>query len=509
MSSMFAFLLVLTLWSALMTGARRLIESDAVPQDRAEKVFLALCLAPLVVWPVLRLAAQHVAIAAPLPVQPFADAWAAGAQQVQAVVSGPRSAGIAVLLANGLARGLIWSFAGVSAFMLARWLAGVARMVRICAAGQASELAPDVAVSSRAATPFAWGRGGIVLPSRLVRDMDRCRIALILRHEREHLRRGDPLWFLALSFIDAVFWFNPFILRQTRRCRLAAELACDAAIAAADPALRRLYAETLIEVLKTAAGEPRPYAPAAFSTVKPGDNAVRLLHIMRPPAQRRIRLRPLCAMAAILFIPFGAVSLAWSQAPARAALARLPVVGGLAALPAMIMPDMAAPDAALGALPMSGALVREYGMQPDPVTHKSRLHQGIDIGAPGGTPVHAAAGGKVVFAGNEGLYHKTVEIDHGNGLKTRYAQLGRIDVHWGDTVAADQVIGASGKDNGAEPHLHFEVWRGGRSMNPLLAYAARFSGDSARTRGAPAVHASMRVGERQVTADRIAAPPKS
>ncbi len=94
-------------------------------------------------------------------------------------------------------------------------------------------------------------------------------------------------------------------------------------------------------------------------------------------------------------------------------------------------------------------------------------HQGIDLAAPIGTPVWATADGRVVFAGKERGYGRTVLIDHGGGYQTRYAHLRRLGTKTGKRVEKGDLIGQvgrSGNANGA--HLHYEVIKNGQPVNP-------------------------------------------
>ncbi|HHW40844.1 MAG TPA: M23 family metallopeptidase [Syntrophomonadaceae bacterium] len=112
--------------------------------------------------------------------------------------------------------------------------------------------------------------------------------------------------------------------------------------------------------------------------------------------------------------------------------------------------------------PVGGGITSGYGYRG------GEFHSGIDIAAGAGVAVHAAAGGRVVEAGWGGGYGRTVVIDHGNGLATRYAHLSRVDVSTGETVSKGEVIGAVGSSGRATgPHLHFEVMSNGGSVNPL------------------------------------------
>jgi murein DD-endopeptidase MepM/ murein hydrolase activator NlpD len=108
-----------------------------------------------------------------------------------------------------------------------------------------------------------------------------------------------------------------------------------------------------------------------------------------------------------------------------------------------------------------------FGVRTDPFLGKAAMHTGIDLRGDIGEPVHATANGKVTMAGWEGGYGKMVEIDHGNGLATRYGHLSEIDVKVGQIVRIGQVIGkigSTGRSTG--PHLHYETRVHDEPVNP-------------------------------------------
>ena len=95
------------------------------------------------------------------------------------------------------------------------------------------------------------------------------------------------------------------------------------------------------------------------------------------------------------------------------------------------------------------------------------MHTGLDFRAATGDPVRATANGKVVSSGWAGGYGRMVEIDHGNGLSTRYGHMSEIGVKVGDIIKIGQVIGAVGSTGRSTgPHLHFEVRLNGVPQNP-------------------------------------------
>jgi murein DD-endopeptidase MepM/ murein hydrolase activator NlpD len=113
-------------------------------------------------------------------------------------------------------------------------------------------------------------------------------------------------------------------------------------------------------------------------------------------------------------------------------------------------------------------IVSKYGWRVHPILGVRKLHEGIDIWAPEGTPIKAAAGGVVVWAGPRGGYGNAVIIDHGSGVGTVYAHQSSVAVGAGQSVSRGQVIGYVGHTGLAGgPHLHFEVRVGGRTYDPL------------------------------------------
>lgn len=108
-----------------------------------------------------------------------------------------------------------------------------------------------------------------------------------------------------------------------------------------------------------------------------------------------------------------------------------------------------------------------FGYRSDPIHGGAAMHPGLDFRGPVGSPIHAAANGKVTFVGTKSGYGKVVEITHGNGMMTRYAHMSAWKAKVGHTVGAGEVIGligSTGRSTG--PHLHFEVRIHGRAVNP-------------------------------------------
>ena len=108
-----------------------------------------------------------------------------------------------------------------------------------------------------------------------------------------------------------------------------------------------------------------------------------------------------------------------------------------------------------------------FGVRVDPFLHVAAMHTGLDFRGDAGDPIHATAAGTVVGAGWSGGYGRMIEIDHGNGLSTRYGHLSEIGVKVGEPIKIGQVIGqvgSTGRSTG--PHLHYETRIDGEAVDP-------------------------------------------
>lgn len=109
-----------------------------------------------------------------------------------------------------------------------------------------------------------------------------------------------------------------------------------------------------------------------------------------------------------------------------------------------------------------------FGMREDPITDQWRLHTGLDLAGPMGSPVLAARSGRVVHAEYTGNYGNLVIVDHGDAIRTLYSHMSSFNVTVGEYVSAGEVIGqvgSTGRSTG--PHVHFSVTRSGRWEDPL------------------------------------------
>ena len=120
-------------------------------------------------------------------------------------------------------------------------------------------------------------------------------------------------------------------------------------------------------------------------------------------------------------------------------------------------------------MPTTGWLSSQFSLSRfHPILHESRAHEGIDLQAPMGAPIIAPAAGRVMSVGREPGFGNTFEVDHGNGIVTRFAHCSRIVVRVGQLVTRGQVMATVGNTGLATgPHLHYEVHVNGKAVDPL------------------------------------------
>ena len=118
--------------------------------------------------------------------------------------------------------------------------------------------------------------------------------------------------------------------------------------------------------------------------------------------------------------------------------------------------------------PVRGYLSSGFGRRSDPFTGRKSRHSGIDVAATRGTKVMAPANGVVVSVGRRGPYGRSIMIDHGNDIITRYGHLHGYNVGAGQHVQRGDVIGFVGNTGRSNaPHLHYEVWVHDKAQNPI------------------------------------------
>jgi murein DD-endopeptidase MepM/ murein hydrolase activator NlpD len=149
--------------------------------------------------------------------------------------------------------------------------------------------------------------------------------------------------------------------------------------------------------------------------------------------------------------------------------------------------------------PVNGGVTSGFGMRRHPILGYARMHSGLDFKAGYGAPIFAVTDGVVAYAGRKGGYGNFVQLNHGGGLATGYGHMSRIAARPGSRVRRGQIIGYVGSTGlSTGPHLHYELYRGGRAVNPMsvkFTQRAQLEGsDLARFKGQLARLKSVKPG---------------
>jgi peptidoglycan hydrolase FlgJ len=224
-------------------------------------------------------------------------------------------------------------------------------------------------------------------------------------------------------------------------------------------------AQRVIEVARAVRNAPAALNQNNTTLVEVGQA---LIQPEQPDRLKSVPRLPLAATASV------ATPVATVEAPAVSTPLTLPTA--LPGTPAASATVASAPATVALHLPVRGRISSTFGLRRDPLHGGHRQHGGLDIAAARGTPIAAAAAGKVVFAGQRGGYGNLVELAHADGRRTRYAHADKILVTLGEEVQQGQpvaTVGSTGRSTGA--HVHFEVREQGSKVDPLTVVAKDFS----------------------------------
>ncbi len=436
-------LLALTLFTVIVWSGVVAVVDGFAPQNRDRKrepILLALMVAPIVVG-LIAVIFEYNSSSVTYTFTHLETVGADGFHQAMQEASAKKH------MADGLKWAVLFGVgvyvAGAGVF-IGRLLIHSMRLNQIAASAKLKDgyLGDDVAITSEVVPPFASLSGRIIIPKELTETLSADQLSMIVDHERAHIRRGDAILFLALSFVDAVFWISPFVRKQTNRCRLSAEIACDKAVTQSMPLARDAYATTLLAVLKHAAGRVYPSAPTLFSSRINSEHQIRIRRILESVSPVYARGASIVLMIlAVLMIP---------MSMAQVAIAR--------------SASTHVPNFAIA--PLDGRLVSGFGERQHPVN--DTLDQGVIIDAPMGAPVVAPAAGRVVLIEpHPAGYGQFVLIDHGDGFLVSYGPQNELEVALGDDIAAGQTIARVPSNNmGLDPFFFIAVLKDGELIDP-------------------------------------------
>ncbi len=319
--------------------------------------------------------------------------------------------------------------------------------------------------SAHPRTPFTYGTLApvIFLPRAVLERNEPGLVESVLAHELAHIRRWDDLLLKAQLVISALYFFNPLAWLAVGKMREESDRACDELVLSRGRLTAKTYGQSILTVLKLGLASEPSVTPALASRKR--RLKARLETIMVKNALRKNGVRTLYPIPTALAL--GLVLLPMAGASSGAA-------SGGDVVTALQESSSGQEQAVAMSSPMPGARVSAaWGPMLHPFSGEETHHRGIDLVGRPGAEIRAAAGGTVAEATADysgGDAHGTVVVlDHGNGIKTFYSHLERLDVAKGQRLAKGEVLGtqgATGKVTG--PHLHFEVWVNGEFRDPAL-----------------------------------------
>ncbi|MEO1321812.1 MAG: M23/M56 family metallopeptidase [Pseudomonadota bacterium] len=322
--------------------------------------------------------------------------------------------------------------------------------------------------SNSAEGPFLWtpfgqpSKSRIVFPISYFEAFDETDLDKIVRHERAHMLRRDDEVGLILRIAMLFLWVSPFAHAAFGRWVQACELQCDATVLNnKSRSFRSAYAHILLKALHLTANRVRQYPAASFSTQRLRNEKMRITHIMAgtDPVIKPIRARTALSAAAL--------SLAFFSGGGMASLANADPAGVVSS---------PSPSVSLGDM-VSGRITAPFGKTFDPFRDgTTRVHRGIDIAAPIGTPIRAPADGTILAATDlyqdQPAYGKVIVIATTKQTQTLFSHLDDYSVTEGQRVRKGDVIGTvgnTGKSTG--PHVHIETFVDGNRVNPMDVWA--------------------------------------
>lgn len=341
--------------------------------------------------------------------------------------------------------------------------------------------------TSAVKAPALYGlfRPRLLLPPNIEGQIDENELRFIFFHELSHFKRKDISIFWIISFIKVLYWFNPVIWYGLYQMRQDCEISCDAlALSYVDHDDCKGYGQTIIHLIQNTA-QPLKYIGVAgmLGSKKQLKRRMKMISLFKKNAYR------LSVMSIGILILMGCMFLTNAKEeipqPDTYVEENIPVKDEGDKLSVSIKDDNEVKEDSgqgdsakeeatkeiIWPLPNYTKITSHYGWKVHPILKKKKLHTGTDIAAPLGKSIVAVANGKVIFSQEYGPYGNTIIIDHGDGIVSLYGHCNELvakkdqKVNAGDEIAK---VGSTGMSTG--PHLHFEVRKDGKAVDPFKGY---------------------------------------
>ena len=333
---------------------------------------------------------------------------------------------------------------------------------------------------------IGWVKPVILLPAGLIAGLTPQQIEAILAHELAHVKRHDYALSVLQSLLETIFFFHPAVWWISHRITVEREFCCDdLAVKTMGNKATYLRALVTLETLRTTGLSASPalsmHDGSLLSRVK--RLAAGSASSPSPFTRLRIALMFMIGLVVMLFISLPSTSSSADTPSALPPETRVPSPADSSVstrnhdavpIPANPLPvfvnEVMHNDSipSLHPLMAKGKMTSGFGMRYHPMLNVRRMHTGIDFMARIGTRVYATAAGTIKTVDVAERPGKYIVIEHADGYETRYYNLSRQIVDEGQAVAKGEQIGASGNSGlSTGPHLHYEVRRHSKPMDPL------------------------------------------
>jgi beta-lactamase regulating signal transducer with metallopeptidase domain len=318
-------------------------------------------------------------------------------------------------------------------------------------------------------SPFTVGiiKPIIYLPQRTIDLENINHLESIIAHEICHIKRVDNLWIKLQSLLQIVYFFNPVVWYINSKISLSRECICDNMVLSSKKISAEIYGNGIMTVLKL------NLFGAEGINVLPGFGSQRKKLMYRlnnlKGTKMKAKYQSLLIVGTLFFL--GILFLPMTQNAlddqTDRSITATQVIAGENDINSKNLKSIQKEDIDFAVPIKKGSVSAPYGNMNDPYTQKIVHHNGIDIAAPIGTEIYAAAAGTVKIAASEKGPGKHILLQHDNGYQTFYSHCDSLLSQKGQQIKSGEVIayvGQTGKATG--PHLHFEIRKDGQPQDP-------------------------------------------
>lgn len=325
--------------------------------------------------------------------------------------------------------------------------------------------------------PALYGliRPSLLLPVNIEEQIDSNQLQYIMLHELAHLKRKDIAVFWIITLFKIIYWFNPIIWYGLYRMRQDCEISCDAlALSYIDYDDCKKYGHTIIQMLENIT-KPLKYIGIAglWGSKSQLKRRIKMITLFNKNTYKLsiLSITILILMGFVFLTNANQKSISMEGLEKEIYEMKTDEANEIEVNNTKEMLIEETSNAMIWPLPDSTKIVNPYGERKHPLLNVTKKHTGIDIIGKVGSSIVAAEDGKVIYSDFDEAYGKTVIIDHGKGIASLYAHCSELLVEKGKEVKAGKAIakvGNTGLSTG--PHLHFEVRKDGKDVDPFDGY---------------------------------------